>query len=302
MLAMLSGLALSAQKYPAARKVDQVDDYFGTRVADPYRWLEDDNSAETAEWVKAENKVTNDYLSKIPFREKVKQRLTSLWNFPKSSTPFKGGKNYFVFTNDGLQNQFVLNIIRDLKNKPVPFLDPNTLSKDGTVNISTQAVSHDGKYLAYSSSVAGSDWSEIHIMDTETGKPLNDKVEWVKFSGIAWKGHGFYYSRYDAPDSANLLKGKNEYHKIYYHAVGMPQSKDVLVYQDKDHANRNFGAGVTDDERYLFIYGEEATHGNEVSLKDLRNERAEVVPVVKGFDSENGVIGNDSNIVYMRTN
>jgi prolyl oligopeptidase len=291
-----------AQKYPVTRKVDQVDNYFGTKVADPYRWLEDDNSAETTEWVKEENKVTNAYLAKIPFRERIKKRLTDLWNFPKSSAPFKGGKNYFVFTNNGLQNQFVLNIIRNLKEPPVPFLDPNTLSKDGTVNISSQAVSRDGKFLAYSISRAGSDWNEIYVMNTETGKQLNDKIEWVKFSGITWYRNGFYYSRYDAPDSTNVLKGKNEFQKIYYHTIGSLQKNDTLIYEDKEHPLRNFGAGITDDERFLVLYGEESTSGNEFSIKDLKKENSGFVPFVKGFESENHVIGNDGNKIFLMTN
>ena len=299
---ILPSLVTVAQQYPVTKKVEQVDDYFGTKISDPYRWLEDDNSAETAEWVKEENKVTNEYLAKIPFHEKVKQRMTQLWNFPKSSTPFKGGKNYFVFTNDGLQNQFALNIIRNLKGKPVTFLDPNALSKDGTVNISEPSVSHRGNYLAYSKASAGSDWNEIHVMNVETGKQLEDKIEWVKFSGISWKQNGFYYSRYDAPDSMNLKKGKNEFHKVYYHQVGSLQNKDQLVYMDKEHPNRNFGAGVTEDERYLLIYGRESTSGNEVWIKDLKNSKREFVPIVKGFESQNGIIGNDSNMLFMRTN
>ncbi|MCX6291861.1 MAG: prolyl oligopeptidase family serine peptidase [Bacteroidetes bacterium] len=291
-----------AQKYPVTRKTDQADDYFGTKVFDPYRWLEDDNSKETADWVKAENAVTNDFLAKIPFRDQLKQRLTQLWNFPKSAAPFKGGNNYFVYTNDGLQNQFVLNIIHKLGENPVPFLDPNKLSANGTVNVSDQFVSHDGKYLAYSVSSGGSDWHEIHIMDIETGEQLSDKIEWVKFSGIAWKGNGFYYSRYDAPDSVNLLKGKNEYHKIYYHTIGTPQSVDLLVFKDKEHPLRNFGAGVTDDERYLIISASESTSGNELSIQNIQSGFSPVVPVVKGFESQNSIIGNDSNMIFMLTN
>ncbi len=292
---------VSAQIYPSTKKISQADDYFGTIVSDPYRWLEDDNSKETIEWVKEENNITNAYLSKIPFRDKVKERLTQLWNFPKSSTPFKGGKNYFVFTNNGLQNQFVLNIIHDLKNKPAVFLDPNALAKDGTVNISSPSVSHDGKYLAYMNARAGSDWNDIYVMDVETGKQLSDKVEWVKFSGISWRGNGFYYSRYDAPDSSNVLKGKNEFHKIYYHTVGTQQKEDELVFMDKEHSNRNFAANVTDDEAYLIIYGEESTSGNEVWIKDMKNGKG-LMPVVKGFESENGVVGNEYNRIFMLTN
>ena len=290
-----------AQKYPVTRKMDQVDDYFGTKISDPYRWLEDDNSPETAKWVQAENTVTNDYLSSIPIREKVKQRLTQLWNFPKSSAPFKGGKNYFVFTNDGLQNQFVLNIIRKLKDKPIPLLDPNTFSKEGTISISGPSASNDGSFLAFSKARAGSDWNEIHVIDVASGNQLDDKVEWVKFSGISWRENGFYYSRYDAPDSTNVLKGKNEFHKIYYHLVGSSQKKDQLIYMDREHPNRNFSAAVTDDERFLIVYGSEATSGNEVRIKDMKKGNAEFVNVTRGFESRNNIIGNDSNMIFMLT-
>ncbi len=289
--------------YPKVHKVEQVDDYFGTKVSDPYRWLEDDHAPATLDFVKAQNKVTENYLSSIPFRNKVKERLTQLWNFPKWSVPFKGGKNYFVYTNDGLQNQFVLNILRSGPfSKPETFLDPNTLSKDGTVNVSNVSASKDGKYLAYSSSSSGSDWNEIRVMNTSTGSTSNDKVEWVKFSGIAWKGNGFYYSRYDEPDATAKLKGKNEYHKVYYHSVGNPQKYDILVYQDEKNPLRNFYAGTTDDERYLIISGSEGSSGNDLIVKDLRNPSSNFVRLVDNFDNDYAVIGNDSANLFILTN
>jgi prolyl oligopeptidase len=289
--------------YPKVDKVEQVDDYFGTKVSDPYRWLEDDHAPATLEFVKAQNKVTENYLSSIPFRNKVKERLTQLWNFPKWSVPFKGGKNYFVYTNNGLQNQFVLNILRSGPgSKPETFLDPNTLSKDGTVNVSNVSASKDGKYLAYSSSSSGSDWNEIRVMNTSTGSTSNDKVEWVKFSGIAWKGNGFYYSRYDEPDAAAKLKGKNEYHKVYYHSVGNPQKYDLLVYQDEKNPLRNFYAGTTDDERYLIISGSEGSSGNDLIVKDLRNPSSDFVRLVDNFENDYSVIGNDSANLFILTN
>ena len=184
--------------YPKTKKVNQKDNYFGTEIRDPYRWLEDDNSEETKQWVLAQNKVTEDYISKIPFRTKIKSRLTTLWNFSKASSPFKAGSNYFMYTNNGLQNQFVLNILRGgIHSKPEVFIDPNTLSKEGTVNLSNVSASKDGKFFAYALSKAGSDWSEINVKNISTGKKLNDKLEWIKFSGISWKGNGFYYSRYN---------------------------------------------------------------------------------------------------------
>lgn len=289
--------------YPSTRKTDQVDDYFGTKVADPYRWLENDKSAETAEWVKAENTVTFDYLSKIPFRAKLKDRLTKLWNFPKQSAPFKGGGNYFMYMNDGLQNQYVLNILRGKFNaQPEPFLDPNKMATDGTVNIGNVSVSKDGTWLAYEISKGGSDWSEIHIKNTWSGKESPEKIEWVKFSGISWEGNGFYYSRYDAPDSANILKGKNEFHKVYYHKVGTEQRMDKLVYMDKEHALRNYGAGTTEDEMYLLLSASEASSGNSLMIKNLKNKSAEWKTVVADFENEYSVVDNDSNIIYMLTN
>lgn len=299
-----SALTAIAQpfSYPVTRKTEQVDDYFGTKISDPYRWLEDDRSAETEAWVKKENEVTFRYLETIPYREQVKKRMTELWNFPKYSSPFKGGNNYFVYTNDGLQNQFVLNILRDLKGKPEVFLDPNKLSPDGTINIGNVNVSNDGKYLAYSISRAGSDWSEIYVKNTANGNPFNDKIEWVKFSGIAWKGKGFYYSRYDAPDSSNLFKGKNEFHKIYYHQLGNPQKYDVLVYQDKEHPLRNFYASVTSDERMLILSGSEGTSGNNLMVRDLKKESADWVTLVSDFDNDYSVIDNDSTMLLVLTN
>ncbi len=289
--------------YPKTGKTNQTDNYFGTTITDPYRWLEDDRSPETASWVKEENKVTEDYLSKIPFRAKVKSRLTQIWNFPKASSPFKGGSNYFMYTNNGLQNQFVLNILRGGANaKPEVFLDPNTLSTDGTVNVSTVSVSHEGKYLAYSISRAGSDWQEIYVKKTVDGVQINDKIEWVKFSGIAWKGNGFYYSRYDAPDSSNLLKGKNDFHKIYYHLIGNPQKYDVLVYEDKFHPQRNFSASVTDDQRFLIISGREGTSGNNLVVRDLKKENAPFITLVEGFNDDYNVIDNDSTSLLIQTN
>ncbi len=284
------GTIAQVLRYPELKKENQVDEYFGTKIADPFRWLEDDNSDATLKFVQAENLITEDYLATIPFRGKIKSRLTQLWNFPKWSVPFKGGKNYFVHTNDGLQNQFVLNILRSGPgSKPEPFLDPNKLSKDGTLNVSDVSVSHDGKFLAYSSSKAGSDWHEIHVMNTVSGIQSQDKVEWVKFSGMAWKGSGFYYSRYDAPDESDVLKGKNEFHKIYYHAVGNPQKYDILVYQDTKNPLRNFGAGTTDDERYLIVSGSEGTDGNDLRVKDLRNPNSEFITIVEGFENDYSV-------------
>ena len=301
---MSTSLFSSAQFiYPATNKVDQKDTYFGTEINDPYRWLEDDRSSETAAWVEAENRVTENYLASIPFRPALKKRLTALWNFSKSSTPFKAGKNYFVHTNNGLQNQFVLNIMRNgVSSTQEVFLDPNQMSSDGTINVGEISVSHDGKYLAYAFSKAGSDWEEINIKNTIDGGLLKDKIEWVKFSGIAWKDGGFYYSRYDAPDEKNLLKGRNEYKKIYYHLAGTPQNSDVLVFEDKEHPQRNFSAGTTEDGKWLIISGSEGTSANNLIVKNLNQPASSYVTLVSTFDKDFNVIDNDGNKLLVLTN
>lgn len=295
---------LSAQwNYPETRRTDQTDTYFSTVVPDPYRWLEDDRSAETGTWVTAQNKTTDSFLQSVPFRSKLKERLTGLWNFAKSSTPFKGGKNYFVYRNDGLQNQFVLNILRTgPQSKPEVFLDPNTLSKDGTVNVSALSVSHDGRYMAYAISKAGSDWEEIYIKNTTDGGQLNDKLEWVKFSGIAWKNGGFYYSRYDAPPEGDVLKAKNEFQKIYFHTAGTPQKNDQLIYEDKNHPNRNFSASTSDDGQWLYIFGSEGTSGNNLVVKNLNEPLSGFVTLIPEFENDNAVIGSEGTKVFVLTN
>ncbi len=300
---LLAGTSYSQLQYPEAKKTDQKDIYFGTEIADPYRWMEDDNSIETGEWVKQENLVTENFLQTIAFRNALKKRLTELWNFPKSASPFKAGKNYFVYTNNGLQNQFVLNILRGGFNaKQEVFLDPNAMSADGTVNIGEISVSKDGKYLAYAFSKAGSDWQEINIKNTMDGGLLPDKIEWVKFSGIAWKDGGFFYSRYDKPDEKNILKGQNEFQKIYFHTAGTPQSADRLILEDKAHPLRNFGAGTTDDEKWLIISGSEGTSGNNLMVKNLNEAGSEFTPIVTSFENDNVLIDSDNDKFLILTN
>jgi prolyl oligopeptidase len=302
LLGISSQLAAQSIKYPETRKTEQTDDYFGTKIDDPYRWLENDRSAETAEWVRAENNVTEKYLSAIPFRNDLKKRMTELWNFPKSSVPFKGGNAYYVYTNNGLQNQFVLNRLTDLQEKSTIFLDPNTFSTDGTINIGSVEVSGNGKYLAYSISSAGSDWSQILVKNTDNGKSQNDTINWVKFSGIAWKGNGFYYSGYDAPKPGEELKGKNEFHKVFYHLLGTPQSEDRLVFEDKEHPLRNFSATVTADERFLIISGSEGTSGNNLIVQDLQNEKSGFTTLVNDFKNDLYVIDNIGDRLLVHTN
>ena len=288
--------------YPKAKKTEVTDDYFGTKVADPYRWLEDDNSAETAKWVKAENKVTDAWLEKIPFREELRSRLTKLWNYPRYGVPFHKGKYYFFTKNNGIQNQSVLYIQDSLNAEPRVFLDPNQLSPDGTTALSTYKASRDGSYFAYAIAKAGSDWNEIYVIETATGKQLSDKLEWVKFSDIAWKGKGFYYSRYGKPGEGGELSSKNEFKKVYYHIVGDPQEKDQLVYENKNEPLRSYGAQTTSDENFLLIFETESTSGNALFVKDLRKENGEFVKIADGFQYDYEVITNYNNHFIIRTN
>lgn len=291
-----------ALMYPQTRKVDTTDTYFNQKISDPYRWLEDDRSEETAEWVKAQNNVTFDYLSKIPFRSKIKERLTKIWNFEKRGVPFKKGKNYFFYKNDGIQNQSVLYVQEGLTGTPRTLLDPNTLAADGTASLGDLTISKSGKYVAYTINRAGSDWSEIYVMEIETGKKLTDEIKWVKFSNIAWKGEGFYYSAYDAPkQGSSEFSNKNEFHKIFYHILGDSQDKDKLVYEDKHYPLRNYTAQTTEDEQLLLIYINESTSGTALSVKDLSKKDAPFVSLVDNFENNYGVIENEGNSLYVLT-
>lgn len=288
--------------YPDTKTVKQVDEYHGIKIEDPYRWLEDDNSAETKAWVDSENKTTNQYLSQIPFRDKVRDRLTALWNYDKMSTIFKKGSLFFSLRNNGLQNQSVLYSQASLMDDPTIVLDPNTLSNDGTTSLSGMGISKDGKYLAYGISKAGSDWVEIHVKNIVTKEDMKDVIKWVKFSNIAWKGNGFYYSAYDPPKDNKAFTQKNEFHKVYYHSIGKAQSEDLLVFEDKTHGDRNFSAQVTHDENYLVIYGSESTSGQSFMIKDLTNPQSGFMPVITNFDNEYSVMENIGNQFYVYTN
>ena len=211
---------ITIMKYPETKKDSTTDNYFGTSIADPYRWLENDTSAETAAWVNAENKVTQNYLSQIPYRDDIKRRLTEIWNYPKDGTPFKVGEYYFFTKNNGLQNQSVWFIKKGLNGIEEVFLDPNKLTADGTAAVSLIGFSHNKKYVAYSVAQAGSDWSNIYVMDIATKMKLGDELKWTKFSGAAWKGDGFYYSKFDEPAKGMDLSAANKFQKIYYHKLG----------------------------------------------------------------------------------
>lgn len=301
-LALAACIAMQGQPiaYPKAKKLSQSDDYFGMKVEDPYRWLEDDNSAETKSWVDEENKVTFDYLAKIPFRDKVKSRLTQIWNYEKLSAPYKKAGMYFSFYNNGLQNQSVLCVQKDLNEPRAELLDPNKLSAEGTTSLSGWAVSKDGKYLAYGISKAGSDWVEIHVMEIATKKQLGDKIGWVKFSGISWWKNGFFYSRYDAPEAGKALTKKNTGHKVFYHVVGTEQGEDKLIFADEEHPERLFNVGVTDDEKFLSLSGSESTSGNSLWIRPL--DSGNWVKIVDDFTSDMSVVGNRGDQFYVHTN
>ncbi len=289
-------------KYPVTKKEDVKDTYFETVVEDPYRWLEDDNSEETAEWVKAQNEVTFGYLETLPNRQKIKDRLTELMDYPKYGTPWKEAGKYFFFKNDGLQNQSVLYMTETLEGEPTVVLDPNTLSEDGTVAYSGGDISKNGKYLVYKIARSGSDWNEIYVKNIETGEMLKDHISWVKFSGLDWYNDGFFYSAYDKPDEGSELSKSNEYQKIYYHKLGTTQSEDRLIIEDITNPKRMFGAGVTDDERFMILSMSEATSGNALSVKDLTKMKADFVPFMESFEFDFNVMDNIGDDLYIKTN
>jgi len=290
--------------YPVTKKGTVQDTYFGTTIADPYRWLEDDNSEETKAWVQAQNAVTTDYLSGIPFRNKVKERLSVLWNYPKYGSPRQEGAYYYFSKNDGLQNQSVLYRQKGLQGTPEVFLDPNRFSQDGTVALAGLSFSKTARYAAYQISSSGSDWQEALIMDLGTGKLIDDTIRYIKFSGITWKGdEGFYYSRYPVPDASSKLSKQNQYHKVYFHTVGTAQAQDVLVYEDNDHPLRNVGADLTEDGRFLIIAATEGTSGNELSIRDLKKSGSSFTKLVEGFKTEPEVVDhNGKGLLLLKTN
>lgn len=259
-------------KYPETKKVDTVDVYFGHKVADPYRWLEDDNSEETKKWVEAENKVTGEYLSKIPFRKDIEERLRQLLNYPKQSQPFEKAGKYFFYQNNGLQNQSVLMVKDSLNGEARILLDPNTLSEDGTVSLAGIDISKDGKYLIYSIAKSGSDWNEIFVKNIETGENLPDHIEWVKFSELSWYDNGFFYSGYDAPKENKALTQANKFHKLYYHKLGTSQTEDKVIMQNEKDETLMFTGHVTDNQKYLIVSEEKlGTRGNKILIKNLKN-------------------------------
>jgi len=302
----LSAVAQDALKYPATRKVDHADTYHGTTVPDPYRWLEDDNSAETAEWVKAQNAVTFAYLEKIPFRAQLKARLEKLYDYPKYSAPFRKGPYFFFSKNEGLQNQSVLYLQRGFDAPPEVLIDPNTWSDDGTVRLTTFAASKDARYAVYGVSRSGSDWQEFHVMEVATKRILPETIEWVKVSGASWRGDGFYYSRYPAPEKGHELSTRNEDHRVYFHKLGTSQSADELVYQDPANPQRFHGVSTTEDERFAVLTVSErgkGKQGNALYVRDLSKGETAFTPVVGTIgDSTFGVVDNVGDKLIVRTN
>lgn len=288
-------------KYPATKKVNQADNYFGTVIADPYRWLEDDNSDETKAWAKDQNKVTDDYLSKIPYRAAVRKRLEEMWNYTKYSSPFKEGDYYYFYKNDGLQNQSVLYRQIGLQGTPEVFIDPNSMSTDGTIVPGIPSFTKSAKYCAYLLSASGSDWQEAYIMDVKTKQLLPDKLKWIKFSGISWKGdEGFFYSRYPQEDEQHLLSKKNEFHKLCYHQLGTPQAADKIIFEDTNHPLRTITGGLTEDKRFLIVNISEGTSGVELWVKDMIADTPFSL-LIKGFDSEAEVVDNDAERLLVKT-
>ena len=285
--------------YPKTKKVDQTDNYHGTKVADPFRWLEDDHSLETQSWIMQENVLTEKYMSTIPFRDTLKARMTQLWKFVSYSVPFKCGKSYFYYRHDGVQNQPVLFYLKSLEFVPYAYFDPNKISEKGTTAITHTTPSPNGTYLAFQVSEAGSDWNVIRVKDVKTMKSLPEIISGVKFSSVAWFKNGFYYSRYENKGNLNAI---NEFHKIYYHTLNTNQDQDVLVWEDKEHPKRNFSVTVSEDQRFLIISGSESTSGNSVYFQDLLNPNSKPTAIVKGFDHDFDFLGSSGDRLLFLTN
>jgi prolyl oligopeptidase len=294
----------SPVNYPTTRRMEQTDNYHGTAVADPYRWLEDDNSPDTKDWTARQNEVTFAYLKSIPQRDAIKDRLTKLWNYERYGVPSRKGSRYFISRNNGLQNQSVLYSMDRPEAEPQVLLDPNTLSADGTVALASTAISHDGNLLAYALSASGSDWNEWKVRDVRTGTDLSDHLKWVKFSGAAWTkdNKGFFYSRYDEPKPGETLKGVNYYQKLYYHRLGTAQSEDKLIYHRPDQKEWGFGGSVTDDGNYLIISVWQGTNPkNRVFYLDLSKPDSQVVELLNDFDASYNFVKNDGPVFWFLT-
>jgi len=289
-------------KYTSTAKGNVKDTYFGTEVEDPYRWLEDDNSYETADWVKSQNKLTFGYLSKLPYRAQIRARLTELWDYPKYGVPFKEAGKYFFYKNNGLQNQSVLYMTNDLKAEPKVLFDPNILSADGTEALTGIEISNDEKYLILQVAKSGSDWNEIYVKNIESGEILHDHILWVKFSGISWYQDGFFYSAYDKPEEGSELSKANEFQKVYFHKLGTEQKDDQLIRSDFSNPKMMFEAGMTEDKRFLLISKSKGTNGNALEVKDLSKKNSTFVALTDSFEYEFTPIDNLGDEIFVRTN
>ena len=300
----LTATTMTAQKkiYPNAPKDGTVDTYFGVKIPDPFRPLEADRSKETAEWVAAENKITNEYLAKIPFRGKLLKRLKEVADYEKVGAPFKKNGKWYVFKNNGLQNQSVLYQMNELGGALHEFLDPNKLSTDGTVALQGISFSKDGRYMAYVISRSGSDWQEIYVKDVATGELLSDHIEWAKFGGAQWCGNGFYYSAYDAPEKGKEYSSKNEVHKVYYHKIGTPQGQDVLFYQNPAHPLRFYSVSLNKEETMMFLHESGAGSGMNLYVRDLRVPDAQFIQMTSNMDLQYSPIETVGDNIYLLTN
>lgn len=288
-------------EYPETFQDSVIDDYHGQQISDPYRWLEDDHAETTKAWVRAQNGVTQDYLSQIPYRKQIEERLEQIWNYERYGTPFKRAGKYYYFKNNGLQNQSVLYVQETMEGTADIVLDPNAFSEDGTVSLGNISFNKQGNMLAYSISEGGSDWRTIFVKDLDQGVLLEDKVQWVKFSGISWSGDGFYYSRFPIPSDDDKLSGQNKFHKIYYHKLGTDQASDRLVMEEPASPQRNFYAMTTEDERFLCISASESTSGNALYVHDL-SEKNPSITLEASFESDLQVVDNVGNRLYILTN
>ncbi len=300
----LTATTMTAQNiaYPKAPKDGTVDTYFGVKVPDPYRPLEADRSQETTAWVEAENKVTNAYLEKIPFRAKLLKRLKEVADFEKVGTPFNKNGKWYVYKNNGLQNQSVLYQMDELGGQLNEFLDPNKLSDDGTVALQSTSFSKDGRYMAYVISRSGSDWQEIYVKDVATGELLSDHIEWAKFGGAQWCGNGFFYSAYDAPEKGKEFSSKNEVHKVYYHKIGTKQSDDVLFYQNPAHPLRFYSVSLNEDETMMFLNESGAGSGMNLYVRDLRVPNSQFIQMTYNMDLQYSPIETIGDNIYLLTN
>lgn len=288
--------------YPNTPTVAHTDNYFGIEVPDPYRWLEQTDSPAVKQWIEAQNQLTFSYLEQLPHRQHIRQRLEEVWNFARMSPPSREGDYYYYSRNDGLQNQSVIYRRKGMDGAEQLILDPNQLSPDGTVAVGNWSVSKDGRYFAYSLSSGGSDWQEIRIIDLQTMQTLDDQLQWVKFSAISWHDNGFYYSRYDAPPKGKEYEAKNQYHKVYFHRLGTPQSQDILIYEDPKRPLQNFYTQTTDDQQYLFIHMPEGTGGNAIWWRPLAKPQANFKPLIPNTEFENTIVSTLGQEVLILTN